>query len=333
MHKNKLVVVGVGHVGSYVLADAMKTGLFAEIGVIDILDNVAFGEALDQAQATALTYMNNVDVKSGGYELCADADVIIIAAGPSMIADPDDPNGEPDRTILTKTNCEVIRNVMSGITKYTKEAIIILITNPLDTMVYIAENEFGYPAGRVFGTGTMLDSARLRKLVADNYHIDPKSVTGFMMGEHGSTSFPVLSHVNVSGIPFSELAQYFEEVEDIQNPDGVKSFIISSAFKVFNGKGWTNAGVAQSAITMAKSVLLDERSVYPASSTLHGQYGHDGDVAFSMPCVIGREGILKQIPITLNEWEMQKLEESIAFIQETMRDAKTGPEYLKSTSR
>lgn len=329
MHKNKLVVVGVGHVGSYVLADAIKTGLFAEIGVIDILENVAYGEALDQAQATALTYMNNVDVKSGGYEQCADADVIIVAAGASIIPDSKDPKGEPDRTLLTKTNCEVIREVMTGITKYTREAIIILITNPLDTMVYIAENEFDYPVGRVFGTGTMLDSARLRKLVADTYKIDPKSVTGYMMGEHGSTAFPVLSHVNVSGIPFEELNKYFGGTEDMQDPEVVKSSVVSAAYNVLNGKGWTNAGVAQAAVTMAKAILLDERSVYPASTTLRGQYSHNGDVALSMPCIIGREGILKQLPIKLNEWETQKLEESIAFIQSTMRDAKTGPEFIK----
>lgn len=329
MHRNKLVVVGVGHVGSYVLADAMKTGLFAEIGVVDILENVAFGEALDQAQASALTYMNNVDVKSGGYEQCADADVIIVAAGPSIVPNPNDPKGEPDRTLLTTTNCEVIREVMSGITKYTKEAIIILITNPLDTMVYIAENEFGYPAGRVFGTGTMLDSARLRKLVADTYKIDPKSVTGYMMGEHGGTAFPVLSHLNVSGIPFSELDRYFDADQDIKSPEQVKSLVVNAAYNVLNGKGWTNAGVAQSAITMAKAVLLDERSVYPASATLRGQYGHDGDVALSMPCIIGREGILKQLPVKLNDWETEKLEASISFIQATMRDAKTGPEFVK----
>lgn len=329
MHKNKLVVIGVGHVGSYVLADAMKIGLFAQIGVIDILNNVAYGEALDQAQATALTYMNNIDVTSGGYEQCKDADVIIVAAGPSMIPDPNDPTGEPDRTLLTTTNCEVIREVMTGITKYTKDAVVIFITNPLDTMVYIAENEFGYPKGRVFGTGTMLDSARLRKLVADTYKVDPKSVTGYMMGEHGSTAFPVLSHVNVSGVPIKDLDNYLEASEDIMDPDKVKKDIVSAAYKVFNGKGWTNAGVAQSAVTMAKAVLLDERSVYPASTTLHGQYGHDGDVALSMPCVIGREGIIKQIPVKLNEWETKKLNESIAFIKATMHDAKTGPEFLK----
>lgn len=329
MHRNKLVVVGVGHVGSTVLADAMKAGLFAEIGVIDILEKVAYGEALDQAQATALTYMNHVDVKSGGYEQCADADVIIVAAGPSIIPNPDDPQGQPDRTLLTATNSAVIREVMTGITAHTREAIIILITNPLDTMVYIAENEFNYPAGRVFGTGTMLDSARLRRLVADVCNIDPKSVTGYMMGEHGGTAFPVLSHLNVGGIPFDALDQYFEAARDIKDPERVRSLVVGAAYDVLNAKGWTNAGVAQAAITMAKAVLLDERSVYPACTTLRGQYGHDGDVALSMPCVIGRAGILKQLPIRLNAWEAERLSTSIAFIQATMRDAKTGPRFTQ----
>ncbi|WP_312701147.1 lactate/malate family dehydrogenase [Sedimentibacter sp.] len=329
MHKNKLVVVGVGHVGSYVLADAMKMGLFAEIGLIDILNNVSLGEALDQAQATALTYMNNVNVKSGGYEQCADADVIIVAAGPSVIPDPNNPNAKPDRALLTTTNCAVIREVMTGITTYTKDSIVILITNPLDTMVYIAENEFGYPTGRVFGTGTMLDSARLRKIIADACCIDPKSVTGYMMGEHGMTAFPVLSHLNVAGIPHESLGQYFENVEEISNPENVKELVVNAAYNVLNNKGWTNAGVAQSAVTMAKAVLLDEKSVYPACVTLRGQYGHDGDVALSMPCVIGREGIIKKLPVELNEWETAKLEESIAYIKSAMRDAKTGPGFVR----
>lgn len=102
MHTNKLVVIGAGHVGSYVLADAMKIGLFGKIGVIDILNNVAFGEAIDQAQATAMTYMNNIDVTSGGYEQCEDADIIVVAAGPSVIPDKNDSKSEPDRAQLTK---------------------------------------------------------------------------------------------------------------------------------------------------------------------------------------------------------------------------------------
>src|SRR5699024_4283598 len=146
MKQNKLAVVGVGHVGSYVLAVAMKTNFFSEIVVIDKNHNVARGEALDQGHAKAFPYMNKKNVNAGEYQDVADADVIIIAAGPSVIAT--DKNAKPDRALLTDVNSKVVREVMEGITTYTKEAIIILITNPLDTITYIAENEFGYPKGR-----------------------------------------------------------------------------------------------------------------------------------------------------------------------------------------
>ena len=321
MKRNKLVIVGVGHVGSYVLADAMKLGLFAEIAVIDIDKDVAYGEALDQEHATALTYMSNTTVHAGDYSECVDADVIICAAGPSMIKSDED--AMPDRAQLAVVNSEVIREVMTGITKYTKDAIIILITNPLDTMVYIAENEFDYPKGRIFGTGTMLDSARLRKIIATNYDIDPKSVTGYMMGEHGHTAFPVLSRLSVQGFGEKELDLVFQGKEPLSR-DGLKKQVVKAAFEVLNGKGWTNAGVAQAAVTLAKAVMLDERSVYPVSTTLHGQYGYDGDVALSMPCIIGRNGVEKQLEITLDSQELEWLHQSAEYIKETMKVAKTG---------
>ncbi|WML52446.1 L-lactate dehydrogenase [Neobacillus sp. PS3-12] len=321
MKRNKLVIVGVGHVGSYVLADAMKLGLFAEIAVIDIDKDVAFGEALDQEHATALTYMSNTTVRAGDYSECADADVIICAAGPSMLKSEED--AMPDRAKLASVNSEIIREVMTGITKYTKDAIVILITNPLDTMVYIAENEFGYPKGRVFGTGTMLDSARLRKIIATNFDIDPKSVIGYMMGEHGHTAFPVLSRLNVQGFGEKELDQVFQGKRPLSRED-IKQQVVQAAFDVLNGKGWTNAGVAQAAVTLAKAILLDERSVYPVSTTLHGQYGYDGDVALSMPCIIGKNGVEKQLEIALDEQELEWLHQSAQYIQEAMKVAGTG---------
>jgi len=321
MKRNKLAVVGVGHVGSYVLADAMKLGLFAEIAVIDADKDVAYGEALDQAHATALTYMSNTSVRAGDYSECADADVIICAAGPSMTKSEADKT--PDRAKLAAVNAEVIREVMAGITKYTKDAILIMITNPLDTMLYIAENEFGYTKGRVFGTGTMLDSARLRKVIADNYDIDPKSVTGYMMGEHGHTAFPVLSRLSVQGFGEKELDQVFKGKEPLSR-EGIKDQVVKAAFNVLNGKGWTNAGIAQAAVTLAKAVLLDERSVYPVSTTLHGQYGYDGDVALSMPCIIGRNGVEQQLEIELDEQELEWLHQSADYIKEAMKVANTG---------
>lgn len=323
MKTHKLVLVGVGHVGSYVLADAMKTGLFGKISLIDIDKGVARGEMLDQFHATALTYMNNVEVVDGGYEECADADIIVIAAGASALKDPANPNAKVDRTILTPINAAVIRQVMTGITEYTRDAVVILITNPLDTMVYIAASEFDYPAGKVFGTGTMLDSARLRKLIADDYKVDPKSVTAYMMGEHGFTAFPVLSKANIAGVPYGDLPTLFPDKPN-RSADELKDAVVASAYDVLNSKGWTNAGVAQAAITMAKAVLLDEKSVLPACTILQGEYGYDGNVALSMPCIIGINGVERRLPVALNDYEQLRLSESAAYIMAAMKAAQTG---------
>lgn len=321
MKQTKLAIVGVGHVGSDVLSDAMKTNLFSEIVVIDKDKDLAYGEALDQAHATALTYMSNTNVYAGDYPDVADADVIIVAAGPSVIIT--DKNAKPDRALLAEINGEVIREVMEGITTYTKDAIIILITNPLDTMVYIAENEFDYPKGRIFGTGTMLDSARLRHAVASNYNIDPKSVTGYMMGEHGMTAFPVFSRLTIQGFNENELDRHFQGKEPL-NREVFGQKVIDTAYDVITSKGWTNAAIAQAAITLAKAVILDERSVYPVCTTLYGQYGYDGDVALSMPCIIGKNGVEQQLEIELDEEELKLLHKSALYIQETMKIAGTG---------
>src|SRR5690625_2741764 len=318
MKQKKLAIIGVGHVGSYVLADAMKMNLFSEIVVIDKDKDLAHGEALDQDHATALTYMVNTHVYAGDYEDVIDADVIIVAAGPSVIVT--DENEKPDRALLTDINSEVIREVMTGITTYTKEAIIILITNPLDTVTYIAETEFNYPQGRIFGTGTMLDSARLRHAIASNYNIDPKSVTGYMMGEHGMTAFPVFSRLNIQGFGEEEIDKYFKGKEPLdRGVFGQK--VVDAAYEVINNKKWTNAAIAQAAMTLAKAVVLDEQSVYPVCTTLTGQYGYEDNVALSMPSIIGKNGVEQQLEVTLDDEEMALLHQSAQYIQETIKQA------------
>lgn len=318
MSKQKLVIVGVGHVGSSVLSDAVKKDLFSEIALIDIEKDIAEGEAIDQTHATAFDSMTNTSIYSAGYEACKDADVIVISAGSSLIPEEDKTN--PDRAILAQSSSQVIREVMAGITEHTKEAVIILITNPLDSMVYIAENEFDYPEGKVFGTGTMLDSARLRRVIADNYSIDPKSVVGHMMGEHGMTAFPALSRANIQGFNEEEWDTVFEGKEALDR-ETVQKRVVETAYDVFNLKGWTNAGIAQAAVVLAKAVVLNERGVYPVCTTLKGQYGYNGNVALSMPCIIGENGVEKQLEIELDEQETEWLHQSAAYIQEVMQTA------------
>lgn len=319
MRGHKLAIIGAGHVGEHVLAYASSLNLFSDIVAIDLLEDKAYGEALDQTHATGLISRQNINIySSNDYNDIADADIIIVAATHVY------PGGIPpaDRQDLIGDNASIIRSVMSNISEVTQDAICIFITNPADTVVYMAATEFDYPVGRVMSTGCMLDSARLRYVLGNHYGVDPKSVTGFMMGEHGFSAVPVLSHVNIAGIPFDQLDQHFPEVEPLE-PGDVQQLVVDAAYKVFNAKsGVTNAAVAQSAIELARSVLLDERSIYPVSTVFSkGEYGTDKPVAFSAPTVVTRNGFEKRFELDLNDWETEKLKESTDSIRASIEIA------------
>lgn len=313
MKNNKLVIVGVGHVGSQVLTDALALNLFAEIAVIDQDKEKAEGEALDGSHITPFTYCPNTELYAADYDTCKDADVIIVAAGPSVQKDAQ----FQDRGTLIGKNVSVIREVMAGISNYTKDAIIIFITNPLDSMVYLAGNFFDYPKNRIFGTGTCLDSARFRKIIANKYGVDPKSVHGYMLGEHGSTAFPVWSLLNIEGIGISRLDDYFS-LDTPLDKEQIAQNVVETGFDILHLKGWTNSGVAMAACTLAKAVMLDEHSIFPVSTTLNGEYGLS-EVALSLPCVIGRQGVEKRLAVPLDEDELGKLRATADSIRGTMK--------------
>lgn len=312
MKKHKLVIVGVGHVGSNVLKCAQSMHLVSEIALIDIDEKKAHGEALDATHATPFSYSQNINIHAGTYEDCKDAKVIIIAAGPSIL-----PGEKPDRLTLADRNVKVMKEVMDSITKYTKDAIIIMITNPLDVMVYYAENFFGYPKNKLFGTGTTLETARLRRIVANKYQVDPKDVQGYMLGEHGNSAFPAWSLVSIAGIPADKLDDYFA-------PDAPLDFskagsdVVNVAYEVLASKGWTNTGIAMAACRIAKAVLNNEYSIFPVSTTLEGEYGIH-DVALSLPCLVTEEGIKKRLPVSLTADEKAKLIKSADTIREVLR--------------
>lgn len=318
---HKLVIIGCGHVGSSLLSDAIKIGMFSEIALIDRQEKIALGEAIDQNHATALFHSFNTQVTVGGYEQCQDADIIAISASEKLNQTGREEGEQINRTELTHSSATIIREVMGQITRYTNQAIIICISNPVDTVTFIAENEFNYPQGKIFGTGTMLDSARLRQIIAKNYNIDPKSVTAFMLGEHGSTAFPVLSHANVSGIPLADLNQYFQGVSELNDPNRLGQEVIQLAYDVFWNKGWTNSAISQVVISLIKSILLNEKTLYPVTVTLQGEYGYDGNLATSLLCLIGAQGVEKRLALPLNHWEEENFKASADYIQTTLRQA------------
>jgi len=319
MIQTKLAIIGVGHVGSQVLTDCSHLNLFSEIVLIDSKEDTAKGEALDHRHALAASYRTNSKIYAGDFADCADADVIIISAGVSEKPRP----GEdmPPRALMGKENAVEIRKIMAGITAYTHEAIIILITNPVDTITYIAENEFDYPKGRIFGTGTTLDTFRYRQIIASHYGVDPKAVSGYIMGEHGSTAFAAFSSTTVGALTLSQCDALLDRAEPVDR-EFISQEVVHTASDVFNWKGWTNSGIGEVAAVLARAVMLDEKSIFPVTATVDGFYNCHGEAAFSMPCIIGRNGLERQIPLPLDEEEYEKLQLSINDIQHTLQSVR-----------
>ena len=266
----KIVLIGAGHVGSAILDSLLRMNLADEIVVINRNQKKALGVVLDASHTTAFAYSANANIRVGTYENCKDAQIIINTAGPSI-----QPGNFRDRMVLLQTNVQVMKEIMTQITTYTHSAIIINVSNPMDILTYIAQKEFNYPRNLLIGTGTLLDTARFNKMLADLCGVDAKNVTGFVLGEHGGTSFIPWNAVNIVGIPF----------HDFQKQFGLKEPVDCEKLSVCRLVG---------------AIMRNERAVVPASVVLEGEYGLEG-IAMSLPCVISRNGVERTLQIPLDK--------------------------------
>lgn len=311
--KNKVVLVGAGMVGSAILNTLLGLNLVGEIVIIDNNLDKARGEALDASHTTSFTYSPNVYVRSGGYEDCADAQTIVISAGPSM-----KPGDTMSRLSLADRNIKVMKAVMTSICEYTKDAVIIVVTNPVDIVTYYLQNNFGYPKNKIIGTGTLLDTARFRRIIALKYLVDTKNVHGYILGEHGESAFATWSIAHIAGIP----AVKFDEIIGSSSPldcDEVLSEVKRVGTEILQLKGYTSSGIAMSVSRLIKAVLLNELSILPVSTTLEGEYGIS-NVALSIPCVISSEGISKKLEIPLSEEEKGLLVKSAEILSNSLHE-------------
>lgn len=309
--KNKIVVVGAGMVGSAVINELLTLDMIAEIAVIDANSNKARGESLDASHTTSYDYSPNVNVHEGDYEDCADSQIIIITAGPSA-----KPGSNTSRLELAKTNVSVVNDVMANIIKYTKDAIIIIVTNPVDVITYMAQQHFDYPKEKIIGTGTMLDTARFRRILAKKYLVDTKNVQGYILGEHGASALATWSLVNIAGIPVSQLDQFFSDEPPLDR-QAIMQEVLSVGTEILNLKGYTNYGIASSVGRLIKAILLNELSVLPVSTTLNGEYGIQ-DVALSIPCILSMDGILRTLPVPLSGSEVENLKNSAQVLADNL---------------
>ncbi|WP_414153200.1 L-lactate dehydrogenase [Pectinatus frisingensis] len=312
LRKHKLVIIGMGNVGSAVLAQAVAQELAAEIVCIDINKKKAHGEALDMTHATPAACSPNITIRSGGFEECKNADVIICTGGPSIM-----PDEKLDRLILAERNIKVIGEIMQEVTTYTRDAIFIMITNPLDITTYLAATRFDYTPGKLVGTGTTLETLRLKRIIANNYNINAKDVQGFMLGEHGNTAFPAWSTVSIGGIRLPDLDKYYHHQMPF-NKAKTADLVVQTAYDVLKSKGWTNTGIAMGACYLAKSVFFNARCITPVSAPLNGEYGLS-DVALSLPSIIGENGVEQRLAIQMPEEEIEALYKSSNSIKEVLK--------------
>lgn len=304
---SKLGIVGLGRVGSQVLTDVQYLNLFSEIVLVDDKDEIASGEALDHNHSQGLFNTAHIKIKAGDYQDLADADFIVVAASV-----PTDKN-DGDRTLLAQGNHDIIKNVMSQVAEVTQEAIIIVISNPVDSIVYFA-NQVNYPTHKIIGTGTSLETSRFKTIIAHHYQIDPKNVEAFVIGEHGQHAIPVWSKVRIHGMSLIE----YEALSNSPEIDKahITSIINEVSMDVFYQKGWTNAAISKVTTSLIQTIALNQRTMMPLTSISKEYDLTDG--AFSLPTLVDRSGIVQRFAITLDDQEMQQLKEAYEYIRETI---------------
>ncbi len=309
MNSRKAAIVGCGFVGSATAFALMESGLFSELVLIDADRNRAEGEALDISHG--LPFSKPMQIYAGGYEDISDAAVVIVTAGAGQKP------GET-RLDLVKKNVGIFKSIIPEIAKYNTQGILLIVANPVDILTYTAQKLSGFPANRVFGSGTVLDTARLKYLLGEHLQVDSRSIHAFIIGEHGDSEIAAWSSANVSGVPlhkFCEMRGHFDHDNATEKiAEGVKN----SAYEIINKKKATYYGIAMSVKRICEAIVRDEKSVLPVSSIQNTE--EINGVALSMPAIVGKNGVEDLVPIELSDEEKAALKRSADTLKAVLDD-------------
>jgi L-lactate dehydrogenase len=318
MHMNnkkttvKVTIIGAGFVGSTTAYTLMLSGLISEIAIIDISTDKAEGEVMDLNHG--VPFVSPVKIHLGTYEDCSNSDIIIISAGV---------NQKPGETRLDlmRKNTEVFKNIIFSITKHASTnnyPILLVVTNPVDILTYVTCKISGFPENKVIGSGTVLDTARFRYLLAYHAGIDARNVHGYIIGEHGDTEVAVWSIANIAGIPIDAYCEKCQRCKGKIRRHEIFSEVKNAAYNIIEKKGATYYAVALSVRRIVESVARNENSILTVSSLLRGQYGLD-DVCLSLPTIVNSKGIGEVVDIPMNSQEMYLLHKSADSLRNILR--------------
>ncbi|MGI6030648.1 MAG: L-lactate dehydrogenase [Eubacteriales bacterium] len=299
---SKCAIIGCGNVGAATAFTLVGSGLFSQLVLIDVNEKKAQGEAMDLNHG--IPFATHMKVWAGTYDDVADCSVVIIAAGAGQKP------GET-RIDLLHRNAEIFASMIPEITRRNQSCILLVISNPVDILTYFTWKLSGFPAHRVMGSGTVLDTARLKYLLGERLGVDARNIHAFIMGEHGDSELVVWSSANVSGIDLRDFAQLVNVPMDslTQLYDEVKN----SAYRIIEGKGATYYGIARSVLRILQAIVRDEHTVLPVSTLAEGQYGLQG-LCLGMPAIVGQRGVERVLSIPLDASEEQRLRESAEML-------------------
>ncbi len=310
LNSRKIAIVGCGFVGAASAFALMESGLFSEMVLIDSDMSKAEGEALDISHG--LPFAKPMQIYAGDYDDVADASLIIVTAGAGQKP------GET-RLDLVKKNVEIFKSIIPQIAEKNKDAIMLIVANPVDILTYTAAKLSGYPENRVFGSGTVLDTARLKYLLGEHLNVDSRSVHAFIIGEHGDSEIVAWSSANVSGIPISKFCEMRGHYEHEEAMKSIAENVKNSAYEIIERKKATYYGIAMSVKRICEAIVRDEKSILPVSCIQHGAYGVE-NIALSLPAIVGKDGIATQVPIQLSEQEAEDLRKSAETLKSIVDD-------------
>ncbi len=308
--KRKIVIVGTGMVGMSYAYCLLNQSVCDELVLIDVNKRRAEGEAMDLNHGLAFSNSNMV-IYSGEYRDCTDADIVVICAGVAQKP------GET-RLDLLKRNTEVFRSVIDPVTASGFNGLFLVATNPVDIMTRITCALSGFNPRRVLGSGTALDTARLRYLLGEYLNVDPRNVHAYVMGEHGDSEFVPWSQAFLATKPIVEMGREMgeEEAEMQLRFQAIEEEVRTAAYKIIEAKHATYYGIGMALTRITKAILGDEHSVLTLSAMLRGEYGQR-DVFVGVPCIVNQNGVQKILPLTLSREETEKLARSCETLRES----------------
>lgn len=312
MFRGKVVIVGSGQVGATCAYTIMLSGLFSEIVIIDINKNKAEGDAMDIAHGVSL--QKPVRVEAGDYSECSDADIVVITAGVGQRT------GET-RLDLLKRNTDVFKNIISSIMKYAPSDIILLtVTNPVDILTYVTYKLSGLPKNQVLGSGTVLDTSRLKYMLSQHTGIDARNCHTYIIGEHGDSEVAAWSVTNIAGMSMEEYSLLTGKCKK-EDLDQMYFKVKHAAYDIIEKKGATYYAIGVAVNRILECIAGNENSILTVSSVFDGQYGIK-DMALSVPTKLGGGGVEKIFEVSFSDYEMKKLQDSANTLSDLMKKVK-----------